>query len=226
MTKKTQPHEEPKATLALPATLEDGGPLPKLIAFDLDYTLWFIPPKRTMFSNQLSLVYRPFWVDTHVSAPLKATGQFNKVHDRYKDSWGFYPDVPSILHVLRTKGMKVAAASRTHTPELAREMLSLLHLDPAHTGNEKGRRGIDYFDEFEIYPGSKVTHFQSLYRKTGIEYSDMLFFDDESRNRNVERELGVQMILVPKGVGNAVFDKGVLAWRKRRGNVPAEEDGE
>jgi magnesium-dependent phosphatase 1 len=44
----------------------------------------------------------------------------------------------------------------------------------------------------------------------------MLFFDDESRNRNVERELGVQMILVPKGVSHSVFDRGVQAWRKRQ----------
>ena len=130
--------------------------------------------------------------------------------------------MPSILHALRTKGMVVAAASRTQTPELAREMLALLHLDPAHTGSETGRRGIDYFDQFEIYPGSKVTHFRSLHKKTGIAYGDMLFFDDEARNRNVDRELGVQMILVLKGVSSAVFDKGILAWRKRRAEAEAE----
>jgi magnesium-dependent phosphatase 1 len=171
-------------------------------------------------------VHRPFWVDTHVTSPLKATGEYNKVHDRYKDSWSFYTDIPSLLHLLKSKGIKVAAASRTHAPELAREMLSLLHLDPAHTGGERGKRGIDYFDEFEIYPGSKVAHFKSLKKKTGFEYADMLFFDDESRNRNVERELGVMMILVPKGVSHSVFDRGVMQWRKRQGKSVEEKEEE
>jgi len=171
-------------------------------------------------------------VDTHVTPPLKATGTYNTVHDHYKEDWSFYADIPSLLYQLRSKGIKIAVASRTHAPDLAREMLSLLHLDPAHTDGEK-TRAIEYFDEFEIYPGSKVKHFKSLHRKTKLAYEDMLFFDDESRNREVDRELGVLMVLVPKGVSHSVFDRGVLAWRKRRvlqncgagdGGIDREED--
>jgi magnesium-dependent phosphatase 1 len=49
----------------------------------------------------------------------------------------------------------------------------------------------------EIYPGNKITHFNKLQKATGLRYEEMLFFDDESRNKNVET-LGVHMHLVSK----------------------------
>jgi magnesium-dependent phosphatase 1 len=103
---------------------------------------------------------------------------------------------------------------------LARDMLKLLRVPakpvlflppPASTTTTKA---IDFFDHMAIYPGSKVTHFEQLRKETNISFERMIFFDDESRNREVE-DLGVVMWLVKHGVNNDEIDKGVLSWRRR-----------
>lgn len=192
------------------STNQDEGRYPQLVAFDLDYTLWDL------------------WIDTHVTGPLRRDKEnVNEVLDRYNEKISFYKDVPAILHRLRRVGnlnivdrggaVTIVACSRTHAPTLARKCLSLLLVAPeSKIGDAIGgtRPATEFFDELEIYPGSKITHFKALKERTGISYSEMLFFDDELRNREVE-QLGVTFHHVPNGLTNNVFEMGLEEWRNR-----------
>ena len=107
----------------------------------------------------------------------------------------------------------LALASRTETPERAITLLNLLHIRPSE-GPVK--RAIDFFPYRQIFPADKRLHFAELHKTSGIAYEDMLFFDDESQNRNVE-SLGVVMRLVEDGVTFEEVEAGVKDWRLRHG---------
>ncbi|KAF7329152.1 hypothetical protein MKEN_00175800 [Mycena kentingensis (nom. inval.)] len=179
--------------------------LPKLIAFDLDYTLW------------------DMWIDTHVTPPLRRAKHGTDVVDRHGTRIEFYPDVGDIIRRLRREGVVVAACSRTHAAQLARQALSLIRIPPTPETDEEEQAAVELFDNLQIYPGSKIPHFKALHAATGIAYEEMLFFDDERRNREVET-LGVTFHLTPQGVDNAIFEAGVKAWNARRCDVAPSSD--
>ncbi|KAJ3507534.1 hypothetical protein NLJ89_g6253 [Agrocybe chaxingu] len=163
--------------------------------------------------------------------PLKRPGDaINKVVDKYGEPISFYRDVAGILHGLRggpllaegdneDRKVVVAVCSRTHAPDLARQCLRLLLVPPKEDGTSQSepRPAVEYFDEFEIYPSSKLKHFRALHDRTGIPYTEMLFFDDEHRNSEVEK-LGVTFMHVPQGLTHKAYEDGLKEWRRRRVN--------
>ncbi|QRW10327.1 hypothetical protein RhiLY_09326 [Ceratobasidium sp. AG-Ba] len=104
----------------------------------------------------------------------------------------------------------------------ARQLLTLLLLPAPPSSSNGTKKVIDFFDTLEIYPGSKIRHFKALHKKTGIPYEEMLFFDDEMRNKDVE-SLGVTMQHVRDGLNWNVFRRGLELWRKR--HAVSDEQG-
>lgn len=98
-----------------------------------------------------------------------------------------YDDVLGILEQLKENNKYIAVASRTYRPDWARELLHLFDIDK-------------YFDLKEIYPESKINHFNKIKKHFNITYSEMVFFDDEYRNIHEVGNLGVKTVYVKNGI--------------------------
>ncbi|XP_010907706.1 uncharacterized protein [Elaeis guineensis] len=140
--------------------------LPRLVVFDLDYTLW------------------PFYCECCSKREMPF----------------LYPHAMGILNALKDKGIDVAIASRSPTPDIAKTFLDKL-----------GMRTM--FVAQEIFPSwtHKTEHFQRIHRRTGVPFKSMLFFDDEGRNTEAVSKMGVTSILVDNGIN---IEKLRLGLRK------------
>lgn len=146
-----------------------------------------------------------------MSPPLKAGKNNRHIIDRYGEQIAFYKDVPAILEQINDHpNMMAVSASRTHAPNVAQKMLNLIHIN--------GKPSSNYLEHKTWGVGSKIAHFREINKLTGIDFEDMVFFDDEMRNREVQDKLGVTFVLVNDGVTRQVFDKGLDLWRERNSN--------
>ncbi|KAL5556558.1 hypothetical protein UlMin_038794 [Ulmus minor] len=142
--------------------------LPRLIVFDLDYTLW----------------------------PLYCEFDYKNPH--------LYAKARGVLNALKEKGIDLAVASRTPTPDIANRYLRQLGLQ-------------SMFVAKEIYPSSthKTGHLKEIHNKTGVPYNSMLFFDDENRNIREVSKMGVTSILVDDGVNLEALRQGLAAFSQK-----------
>ena len=157
---------------------------PRLIVFDLDFTLWNCGDR---------------WIDC-TAWPFKSVDE--KVFDSQGSEFNLYADVRDILQELSTQPeCKLALASRTSQPSWAKWLLDEWELTAI-------------FPYQEIYPGSKVQHFEHLREITAIPYEEMLFFDDEDRNIVEVGDLGVTAIVVPNGLSRERLETGLQTWNQ------------
>ncbi|KAI8644915.1 magnesium-dependent phosphatase-1 [Parasitella parasitica] len=177
--------------------------LPKMIVFDLDYTLW------------------PEWIDCTSGPPYVYDELSNSVINPSGESLGFFEHTATIIALVKAfPDIRIGIASRTHTPEWAKSAIGLLRIPELDNSTL-----MENVDHLEIYPGSKLKHFESLSEKSGIACSDMLFFDDESRNREVCK-LGVHFVHVntKTGITPFQFENALHAFATNSGSTQTKMD--
>ena len=129
------------------------------------------------------------WCD-HLSPPFKICSK--GVSDNQGRIVNLYSDAMEIFQAIEDNDIPMAIASRTEEPEWARHLLDLLGI----------RKKFKYE---EIFPDSKITHFNNLHEKSGIPFKKMIFFDDESRNIKEVGNLGVRCHLLNEGINLKEF---------------------
>lgn len=166
---------------------------PKLIAFDLDGTLWW--PEMYMLGG----------------SPFRGEQNGRLVTDRSGQQCRLMGASHDILKELVTtdhfKGSKVAYISRCDVPKWANQCLSLFEAASGVSMKQAAHHS-------EIYPGVKTKHFRKVHRDSGIAYRDMLFFDNEHGNIRDCSAIGITCIYTPDGMTRQKWEEGLQKHAK------------
>ena len=126
--------------------------------------------------------------------------------------------------------MRIAAASSADTPravQIGRAAMGLLEIAPGVTLRQVFAKGWPAGFEGNLQIGRSPplsankaeTHFPILRRETGIDYSDMIFFDDciwGDHCGNVERQCpGVVTQRTPRGLRRSEWDACIAAFNAK-----------
>lgn len=120
-----------------------------------------------------------------------------------------------VLEALVERNVKVAVASRTPTPDVARSFLRQLQVESKFC-NLQIIPALDGCDH--VTAQKDLEHFPNLRLETGVAYEDMLFFDDEEQNVVRVSRLGVSSVLVDQrqGIHHEVLHAGLAQYVQQK----------
>ena len=187
----------------------------QLAVFDLDFTIWqpemyqiHGPPKLTSLKSLEPKKKRKRKNDSSPSPPLKGyyvtTQKGMIVTDAKKNPITVFHGASYALSEINRRNkdhegegriIQTAIASCTDKPTWARSCMKWLTIEDGSSLQSCFHPSL-----IEIQKGDKTKHFESLYRKTGIPYENMCFFDDLEFNIMSVAELGVKCIHTPQGM--------------------------
>ena len=167
---------------------------PRLVIFDLDYTLW------------------PLDVDTNPTLPFEV--RRGTVFDSRGIECPLYKDVRAVLKAVADGGAIIAFASRTHDGAAARALLEAHGLLHYLRGDER---------LLQAYPSggrgkAKTQHFSQIKSAVGgISSRDIIFFDDMLDNIEQARKDGVCSVFLNRDDGLTCEDwlHALDEWRKQ-----------
>lgn len=171
--------------------LDDSIQKPKLLVFDLDYTIW--PCFIEMYDEPFERI-------------LKDKREI--VRDNFKKEIKCFEDIDDLLKFLYEQSisgkLKLAIASRSSGRKAAMDYLRLLGYDK-------------YFSSIQIYPGNKTRHIKKICDEIGHkDFNEIIFYDDDVENMYNTKHLGIHTCLLNanNGLNLACFIKSLKDFNK------------
>ncbi|XP_022188665.2 magnesium-dependent phosphatase 1 isoform X1 [Nilaparvata lugens] len=143
----------------------------------------------------------PFKIDECVF-PFRRKSDGRVVDGSNTNELKLFPEVLETLQTLRDEKHCLAVASRIKDIAGAYQVLHFLQI-------------YNLFTFVKIYPGYKIPHFRMLQRKSGIDFVDMLFFDDDRRNLRDVKRLGVTTFQVIEGINKKTVENGFTEFANK-----------
>jgi len=199
--------------------------VPKLVVFDLDMCLWH--------PEMYSLSSIPDASKDAVRGKLNDKGDEGVVGVRSgRDVITLFPAALKVLQAIHEgqyPGMRIAAASSADTPlavRIGRTALDILEVAPGVSVRQVFASGFEAGFDGNMQIGRSPplsshkdkTHFPLITQHTGIDYSEMLFFDDCNWSDNVGEveRLGVAGTRTPKGLQWSEWLLGLELYAAKR----------